>query len=53
MTARHARAGRIARTGRPEAERYSQDVAAGAVRRAFLKGLGQANGCVGAAAPWA
>ena len=37
------------------AERYSKDVAAaiaaGTVRRAFLKGVGQANGCVGAAAP--
>jgi hypothetical protein len=37
------------------AEQYSKDVAAaiaaGTVRRAFLKGVGQANGCVGAAAP--
>lgn len=55
MTARHARAGRSARTGGPEAGQYSKDVAAaiaaGAVRRAFLKGVGQANGCEGAAAP--
>jgi hypothetical protein len=37
------------------AEQYSKDVAAaiaaGTIRRAFLKGVGQANGCVGAAAP--
>jgi len=37
------------------AEQYSKDVAAaiaaGTIRRAFLKGVGQASGCVGAAAP--
>jgi hypothetical protein len=37
------------------AEQYSKDVAAaiaaGTIRRAFLKGVGQAHGCVGAAAP--
>ena len=37
------------------AERYSKDVAAaiaaGTIRRAFLKGLGQAAGCTAPAAP--
>ena len=33
------------------AERYERQVAAGTVRRAYLKGLGQAAGCTAPAAP--